>query len=163
MSSYREQVRQLRLTALSPDRSVSAEFDKSTGLRVHIDNLRYSRHNDESLAEQLTALVRGVAQGARRARDKLREQEWGAGERNTVTRPIPSQDDVTVRVQSPGSLVRVELGGSDYVDIRIRPGTVAPRGADVTSLTADVNAALSTALRQYSERRAALRFDSVHV
>lgn len=157
MSGYREQVRRLSLTAHSPDRSVSAEFAKSSGLRVRIDERRYARHTDESLSEQLTAVVRGAARGAQRAREQLREELWGARAPKAVQRRKPSRDEPVVWAHSPRDLVRVKLSGDDGVDIRVRPGTVGPRGVDAATLTGDVNAALSTAFRRYADRRTELR------
>lgn len=160
MSSYREQTSKIKVELFSPDRSVKAVHDQEKGLTFHLEDRKLTHHSDDSLAEQVAALIRSAGRGSKTAHRKIHELRHGA--------PMPTEpvneaaasrlrekqrqiDQLHVRQVSKNRFVAVELRGGSEVEVRIKPGTVGHPAIPADSLAREINDTLALAIREYAK------------
>lgn len=158
MPSFREQTSRISVNLVSPDMSVTGSFNTKEGLTISIDDRKFARHSDESLAKQVSAVIQGAGRGSKAAHEKIREQRHGPpppeqeaeaarARRKNRTQQI---NQLQVRQLSRNGFVHLELKGGDEVNVRIKPGTVGHAALSAETLSREINETLALAVRQYA-------------
>lgn len=166
--SFAEQSDRIRVTAKSPDGSVTALLDRATGVRVELAPGTERDHSEESLARQVAAALTGAAAGGATGLDKVNQHHGGARPETVATGPQAEYLDrlkqrlseVEVRSLSPRGYVQIGYRGASGFDIRIEPGALRRRGVDAEQLTVEINTALQQALRNWTGEWLRLRVEA---
>lgn len=163
MTGFIDHMEAMSVNVTSPDGSVHGNYTTRFGTKVSFGRRGSAGHSDASLAEQVTAVLGGVAKGFGRA-FRIVEERTGTAAPVTDDRP-PSKRrrgygealaDVDVRTTSPRGCVRARFSGTDGMAVRVRPGTVGRMDLDDRQLLAEINAAVTEASDLFGEERARL-------
>lgn len=152
MESYLEQAGRITVTAASRDRSVLGSFSRGEGIVLRPGDRGIDHLSDQSLAEQLTAVVAKLAEGHHRALVQLRHKRWGTPIPEPVSAavtapPPPSEPDV--EVASPRNLVKVTVSAAG-LRCRVRPGSVERIDIGPAVLFGEATTAVRTAIERHA-------------
>jgi len=161
MSEYIERIKRAVITTTSPDGSVKAKLDR-TGVSVVLAPNAMNRHNEKTLAEQITKAVTAGRQGAGQAKNMILERTRG-------DRPDPDPelrkkwrdlDQATEGLVCTARCGQVEATrtGTGKTEVRLRPRTVGYLDPD--QLADQVNEAIATTDREFIERVLDLRMST---
>lgn len=161
MSTFIEQLKELKVTVSSPESAVTASrSDDGYAFTIDPD---VARHLDEAaLAGEIeaawtTAMQRHTAQARRILIDRWRDRPDTSGPtepavaRKARYRELMSDIEVTQR--SPRDLVRVALYGDGELYVTITPGAVMRMGGGYSMLEAEVTAAVNGAMADFRAQR----------
>ncbi|MGH8875979.1 MAG: hypothetical protein ACRD0P_01330 [Stackebrandtia sp.] len=140
----------INITVKSPDRSVTARYSVHDGVKLLIDANSMVRHDEQTLAGQITAAILGIQTGFSRAFEAMNPASGGREDvvdnpsrRETPTHVIP------VSVTSPSGCVHACLTAAGEPRFGIRPGTLRRRGISPSALADEVTSAYRALQNEY--------------
>lgn len=163
--SFGDDLVALRITATSPDRSVTASITVDAGLDIVIDADRIDRHDDASLSRQLSMAVSRAQSDFGSAFDSLLDgtvdrsvTRVDSGPQAVVRQRIRRQcAEVVTTGWSGRGRVRVRFAADGRLKVGLTPGTVAYLRGETRELAAEVVEADRDARRRYREAAAEIR------
>lgn len=173
VSELRDEVRQLTVTADSPDGAVRVSIT-SHGPHVEFRSGVVGTRCEQSAAAQVSAAVReavvryhgAAAEILGSVRDQSPSPDLpGAGRPVHEDLFADAVAEIAVSSASPRGQVTVDWRGADDVEVRIRPGAFALLGFTDDQLATEIHAALAAAIgevgRSMAEVRAGLYRDEI--
>ena len=146
----------LHVRETSPDGSVTAEISFASGLAIGFDAARLRGHDDSSLSQELTAVVKAAQDRFGAAFDAALDRFRAPDGAPTPQRAADTGDrDATREVVASGysqrGRVRVRLAGDGRVKVALTAGTLAFLRGETDELAAEVTEAVRRAQTDFRD------------
>ena len=154
MGSIIDRISQLNIEVTSPDRTVSGQLTMRAGMSIRFAEDIRRWHDEDTLAAQVEAVLRGLVAGQRRAAHMLRgttepdpseKPRTPAAQRAAKLAEAIAEQDVSAESTDGNVLIR-QTGADDFIVV-IVPGSLHRIPQD--ALRAEVQSALFTVRREF--------------